>query len=76
MAYIPAETKKKNALDYDGSGNLIYQGQAVPGSAKSAAVWKITKFTYSGSNLTDTEWADGNHYEDNVWNDRASLSYS
>jgi len=65
------------ALDYDVNGNLIYQGQAVPGSAKSAAVWKIKKFTYDGSsNLTDIQFADGNNDFDNIWNNRASLNYS
>ena len=76
MAFIPSETKKTQALDYDGSNNLIYQGQAAPGSSKAAAVWKITSFTYSGGNLTDIQWADGNLNEDNIWNDRVSLSYS
>ena len=77
MAYQPIEQKKIQALDYDGSGNMIYQGTADPGTAKSAAGWRIAKFTYDGSgNLTDIQLADGDLNYDNVWNDRASLSYS
>lgn len=68
---------KTEAFDYDGSGNLIYFGSAEPGSAKNAAKWKISKLTYDGSNkLLDIQWADGDLEEDNVWNDRASLTYS
>jgi len=65
-----------NAYDYDGSNNLIYLGRAAGGSSKASAVWQIKKFTYSGSNLTDTQWADGDQAFDNIWNDRAGLSYS
>ena len=65
------------ALDYDGSGNLIYQGKAPAGSTKASALWSVKKFIYDGSNnLTDTQFADGNDKFDNIWNDRVSLSYS
>jgi len=63
-------------LDYDGSGNVIYQGKARPGSLKSQAKWQIKKFTYSGSNLTDVQFAGGKDAFAYVWNDRNSLSYS
>jgi len=62
-------------IEYSGS-NLLYLGEAPPGSATSAAAWRIQKYTYSGSNLTDTQYADGDEEFDNVWDDRASLSYS
>jgi len=76
MAYQPIEAKNTIALDYDSSNNLIYKGEANAGSAKSAAAWKITKYTYSNGNITDIQWADGNLQEDNVWDNRVSLSYS
>lgn len=63
-------------FDYDGSGNIIYEGHASPGQAKSAATWQIKKFVYTGSNITDILWADGNTNFDNVWNNRTGLSYS
>ena len=73
MAYSPLETTKIQAFDYDGSGNLIYQGQATPGSSKSAAVWKISKLIYNGSNqLIDVLLADGDILENNIWNNRAT----
>ena len=58
------------------SYNVIYEGWALPGIATSVARWKICKHTYSGTNLTQTDWADGNKNFDNVWDDRGTLSYS
>ncbi len=49
-------TASTMALDYDGSGNLIYEGLAYPGEGKAAAAWQIRKLTYDGaSNLTDVQ---------------------
>lgn len=73
---VVAYSKK---MDYDGSGNLIYTGWAksVSGLATSAAVWAIQKNTFDGSNQqTDIQWADGNTNEDNIWDNRASLTYA
>ena len=65
------------ALDYDTNGNLIYFGKAGRGASKAAAVWNIVRLTYdANSQLTDMQWADGNALFDNVWDDRAGLSYS
>jgi len=76
MAYIPPETKKTQALDYDVAGNVVYQGSAIAGSSKGAAVWRITKLIYINGNLTDVQYADGNINYDNIWDDRATLIYS
>lgn len=76
MAYIPAETKKIQALDYDVDGNVVYQGSAAAGSSKAASVWRIVKMVYASGNLTDVQYADGNINFDNVWDNRASLNYS
>lgn len=58
------------------SGTTTYYGEAAIGSATSSAVWRIRKMTEtSGPTYTDT-WADGNDNFDNVWDNRASLSYS
>ena len=64
------------SLDYDIDNNLIYQGRAVPGSSKAAAVWQIRKFTYVGTNLVDIQWADGDTNFDNIWNNRAIINYA
>lgn len=62
-------------LQFDSSASpTLYLGVAVPGSATSAAAWQITKFDVS-SGVVQT-YADGDANFDNVWDDRASLSYS
>jgi len=64
-------------LDYNASNKLIYLGKGPVGSLKSAATWQIAKYLYDGSgNLTDVVYADGDRSYDNVWDNRASLSYS
>lgn len=63
--------------EYDNSGNLTYFGQAAPGTTTSTAGWQILKCTYnSAGDITTALWADGNTAFDNVWDQRASLSYS
>jgi len=65
------------AMDYSAATVLLYAGNAHPGTAKSEALWQIKKMVYDGNgDLTDVQWADGNTKFDNIWNDRASLSYS
>lgn len=59
----------------EASNTVTYVGKAPVGSATSAAVWRISKITISGT-LTTVSWADGDPLADNVWDNRASLSYS
>lgn len=60
-----------------GASGPVYIGEAIVGSSQSNSVWKIKKLTYDGSgNLAATLFADGNDNFDNIWDDRASLSYS
>ena len=67
--YIPT-------FDYDNNGNVIYIGQAVPGSIKSASVWQIKKLVYDGNgNVTDIQYADSVTTFTKIWNNRASYSY-
>ncbi len=54
---------------------MNYVGEASIGTATSSAAWRIKKITYTGSSLSIT-WADGDDNFDNVWDNRASLSYS
>jgi hypothetical protein len=56
-------------------GSVIYCGWAERGSLTSAAKWRIKRITISGS-LISMSWADGNINFDNIWNNRASLTYS
>lgn len=52
-----------------------YVGEAVPNSATSSALWRISKVAVS-STLTTVKFADGNDNFDGIWDDRASYSYS
>lgn len=70
-AIIPATTVKADPTD----GTVTYIGKVMPGTATSAAKWQITKLTFSSGNFTGQTWADGNGNYDNVWDDRASLTY-
>lgn len=59
----------------EADASTTYFGFASPGSANASAVWRIKRMSVSG-NVTTIEFADGNTNFDNVWNNRASLSYS
>ena len=55
--------------------STLYRGEAVPGSAESAAVWRIRKITIAVDNDVSETWAGGNDNFDKAWSDRESLSY-
>lgn len=57
------------------SASVSYLGKASIGSADGAAVWQIQKLETIGTVLT-IAWADGDVLFNNIWNDRASISYS
>ncbi len=61
-------------IDDVGSG-VCYVGKAAPGTATSAASWQVFRLTEASGDLTMV-WADGDADFNNVWDDRASLSYS
>jgi hypothetical protein len=66
----------RRALRYDGdSASVQYVGEARFGVSESEASWRIFRLTYTGGSISQ-EWADGNDNFDNIWADRASLSYS
>lgn len=66
---------RNQALRIDDQTTTMYIGTAPTSSATSASIWSIKRLTFSGG-LTTIEWADGNDLNDNVWDNRASLSYS
>lgn len=64
------------ALQYDYiDATTSYRGEAYPGSATSSAVWRIQRITITGDDIA-IEWADGSDALNQVWDDRASLTYS
>lgn len=63
--------------DTDGaSPETIYRGNAIPGTATSAASWRIEEITIAVDGDVSILFADGNDSFDNIWNNRAGLSYS
>lgn len=56
----------------DDTGTYLYMGYAMPGSIEGDNVWRICRYDTTYNRL----WADGNALYDNVWTDRATLSYS
>lgn len=70
-------TQWKVRIEYDNNENPLYIGEAKSGIATSATGWRIKKITYdSNNNPIQIDWADGNTNMDNVWDGRASYSYS
>lgn len=82
--YEPYANKKISAVDGGStriqlldevSADLMYIGEADPGADMGDPVWKIKKVETSGSETTIL-WADGNENFDNIWDNRAILTYS
>lgn len=59
----------------EASETVIYIGEAVPSATTSQALWRIKKID-STTNPTTIFFADANDNFDNVFDNRASLSYS
>jgi len=76
---LEAEVALAREIDDDRpANNFIYIGEAIPGSgATSAAVWRIRRLEFLSAIEDDIEqfWADGDADFDNIWDDRAALSY-
>lgn len=60
-------------LRYDEGATYTYIGEANPGTATSAASWRVKRLTNADNTIV---FADGNSSFDNVWDDRLSLVYS
>ena len=66
------ETIKREVVD--ATTTYVGYATAANSAATSAAVWKICKITSSGGEVTDVTWASSKY--DQIWDNRASLSYS
>lgn len=71
---IDAKCQTNKRID-EASSTVSYVGYAEPGTATSSAQWQIRRVTISGTQ-TITEFADGDTQFNNVWDNRAALSYS
>lgn len=77
MTRLAVPFRRKAIFDAENS-TYSYFGEANWGVATSSASWRIMRLTYSGTNssVLTIEYADGDDEFDNVWDNRASLSYS
>jgi hypothetical protein len=63
------------ALRFDSSADpILYLGEAQAGSLDSEPKWRISRIDVSSGVVW--QWAGGEPTFRNVWNDRATLSYS
>ncbi len=66
-----------SASDYtillDEQATYTYIGKALPGTATSAASWKISRLENSSGSIT---WADAVSTLTKVWDNRATYTYS
>jgi hypothetical protein len=53
---------------------IIYKGYAAPNANTTDAVWAIQKITRINDEII-YEWADGNDFYDNVWDNRFVVQY-
>ena len=58
------------------SSTVLYVGEAVPGSATSSPLWKIAKITVDASGNPLTKLFANLGAQNQIWDNRASLSYS
>lgn len=59
----------------ESTAGTTYVGKAPVASSTADNTWQIMRIVEASGVMTIT-WADGNTVFDNVWNNRASLSYS
>lgn len=75
-AALPVESAQlTKRIDFI-SDSEFYKGEAAPGSDASSAVWRIQKVTIAGDGDVTQLWAGGAATFNNIWNNRASLTYS
>lgn len=71
---VVKDVVEKTIID-EASATVTYVGTALVATGTDGALWQITRITESGTTTT-IETADGDDNYDNVWDNRASLSYS
>lgn len=65
-------TKKVDFITDD----LAYLGEAAPGSATNAAVWRIKYAEFFGDGDVSITWASGDSNFDKIWDNRAGYTYT
>jgi hypothetical protein len=67
------EVQYNKLIDVD--GNYTYIGEAVPGSAPGASVWRIKRVEQVGADI-NILWAGGSADFNKIWNNRLTYTYS
>lgn len=80
VTYIDTQTEEEmfaQQVDFI-NDDLLYRGEAVPGTATSAALWRIRRITIDNSGEGDvvTTWAGGTADFDKIWDNRLGLTYT
>lgn len=70
---LATTSSSPESIRIDDTGTYTYFGYAEIGSSDGSPIWKISRLTQA--NPQSLLWADGNANYDNVWSNRASLSY-
>lgn len=70
----PATRQHSIRLD-QATAAILYIGESSFGASETTPTWRIRKFETIG-NVSTMLYADGNDNYDNIWNNRAGLSYS
>lgn len=68
------EMKYTKRIDFVGN-NVIYKGEAAPGTLQDAPNWRIRRLTIINEDIIE-EWADGTAEMNKVWSSRDTYSYS
>jgi hypothetical protein len=61
---------------YDIQGSVIYIGDAQPGSSSASPAWRIRRISMDSSGNPETSLLAGVGAANQVWDNRASLSYT
>ena len=56
--------------------DLLYRGEAAPGTLTSQTGWRIRKITIGTDGDVTEQWADGNSQFNKVWDNRLSFTYT
>jgi hypothetical protein len=64
-------------IDYVGGSVAIYIGESVKGASIFDTVWRIKKFTYdANNNVLSEQFSPAFSTFGDIWNNRASLTYT
>ena len=70
---IPADVA--NSVRFDTvDAATAYVGEAAPGASAASAVWRVRRLLTVATVLA-IQYADGDRQFDNVWDNRAALTY-